>query len=98
MVGRLIRIRYGVVAMPPQLKRGQMIELEHTELQRLLQAAGMGDAPQGGRREPSASELSVEPGNDALQADDAADDVDGNGAGVEAEEESDEALDEVNGN
>jgi 23S rRNA pseudouridine2605 synthase len=45
MVSRLIRIRYGVIAMPPQLKRGQMQELEHGDLGRLLKAAGM---PQSG--------------------------------------------------
>src|SRR5437762_10328724 len=55
MVSRLIRIRYGIVAMPPQLKRGQMIELEHAELHRLLQAAGMGDAQPGGGRGAGAS-------------------------------------------
>src|SRR2546427_1402699 len=60
MVSRLIRIRYGVVAMPPQLKRGQMAELEQAELARLLDAAGMtGGAGNGGRgghtRPPSRS-------------------------------------------
>ena len=50
MVSRLIRIRYGVVAMPPQLKRGQHVELEHGELQRLLQAAGMANSGHGGGR------------------------------------------------
>ena len=49
-VSRLIRTRYGVVAMPPQLKRGQMAELEQAELARLLGAAGMtGGAGNGGR-------------------------------------------------
>ena len=99
MVSRLIRIRYGVVAMPPQLKRGQMIELEHAELHRLLDAAGMGNAQQGGGREASTSRLPGAPGHDPLHADDASDDVDGNGVNVALpEEESDEALDEVNGN
>jgi 23S rRNA pseudouridine2605 synthase len=41
MVSRLIRTRYGIIAMPPQLKRGQVQELEHADLERLLQAAGM---------------------------------------------------------
>jgi 23S rRNA pseudouridine2605 synthase len=40
-VSRLIRTRYGIVAMPPQLKRGQVQELEGADLDRLLQAAGM---------------------------------------------------------
>jgi 23S rRNA pseudouridine2605 synthase len=53
MVSRLIRIRYGVIAMPPQLKRGQMQELEHGDLGRLLKAAGMpqtGGSQGDGRR------------------------------------------------
>ena len=41
MVSRLIRTRYGVVNMPPQLKRGQMQELESEELDTLLKAVGM---------------------------------------------------------
>ena len=41
MVSRLIRTRYGVVSMPPQLKRGQTQELEPDELGRLLKAVGM---------------------------------------------------------
>ena len=41
MVSRLIRTRYGVVAMPPQLKRGQTAELNQDELNVLLNACGM---------------------------------------------------------
>ena len=41
MVSRLIRTRYGVVNMPPQLKRGQMQELQGEELDTLLKAVGM---------------------------------------------------------
>ena len=41
MVSRLIRTRYGVVNMPPQLKRVQMQELESEELDTLLKAVGM---------------------------------------------------------
>ena len=40
MVSRLIRTRYGVVNMPPQLKRGQMLE---------LQARGARHVAEGGR-------------------------------------------------
>ena len=40
-VSRLIRTRYGIVSMPPQLKRGQVQEFEGGDLDRLLQAAGM---------------------------------------------------------
>ncbi|MFI4952870.1 MAG: pseudouridine synthase [Burkholderiales bacterium] len=41
MVSRLIRTRYGVVSMPPQLKRGQTLELGPEELTTLMTAAGM---------------------------------------------------------
>ncbi len=41
MVSRLIRTRYGVVSMPPQLKRGQTLELGPDELNKLMTAAGM---------------------------------------------------------
>lgn len=49
MVSRLIRTRYGVVSMPPQLKRGQTLELGPEELGTLLAAAGMlGGDPRSG--------------------------------------------------
>lgn len=95
MVSRLIRTRYGVVAMPPQLKRGQTAELEHEELQRLLQAAGMGPGTAGGRdgntlRHGEASEESPRDAED--------DDIGNCVDAAAASEESDEAIDEVNGN
>lgn len=40
-VSRLIRTRYGPVALPPQLKRGQKHELDETEVKQLLRWAGM---------------------------------------------------------
>jgi len=48
-VSRLIRTRYGTVAMPPRVKRGQMQELTPEEVGVVLTAAGMrstGPAPQ----------------------------------------------------
>ena len=42
MVSRLTRTRYGVVGLPPQLKRGQTLELEQGDLAALLKAAGLG--------------------------------------------------------
>jgi len=90
MVSRLIRTRYGAIAMPPQLKRGQQVELEHDDLQRLLQTAGMGGAGRHGdaarRREsvPAASDQAEES------------DVNGNEALPEGVEE--EVEDEVDGN
>ncbi len=40
-VSRLIRIRYGPVELPPQLKRGQKHELDETEVKKLLRWTGM---------------------------------------------------------
>jgi 23S rRNA pseudouridine2605 synthase len=40
-VSRLIRIRYGPIELPPQLKRGQKQELDETEVKRLLRWTGM---------------------------------------------------------
>jgi 23S rRNA pseudouridine2605 synthase len=45
-VSRLLRVRYGRVAMPPQLKRGEVMELEPQEVSALLKSAGL--KPQGG--------------------------------------------------
>ena len=73
MVSRLIRTRYGVVNMPPQLKRGQIQELERDELDTLLKAVGM---PLGdGRDDPSAEDS--QPGNGG-DREAAQDEVDGN--------------------
>ncbi|HEX8010825.1 MAG TPA: pseudouridine synthase [Casimicrobiaceae bacterium] len=99
MVSRLIRTRYGVVAMPPQLKRGQTIELEGAELNRVLQAARMPNAGQGGAREGNAARASTESAPSSYAVSAAPDDIDGNGvSAASADEPSDEALDEVNGN
>jgi 23S rRNA pseudouridine2605 synthase len=99
MVSRLIRTRYGVVAMPPQLKRGQLVELEQGELYRLLQAAGMPPPGAGGGRDDTASRPTAQPGDaprDLPPSDDA-------GAGNSeypalSEGDSDEAIDDVDGN
>lgn len=40
-VSRLIRTRYGPVALPPQLKRGQKQELDEMQVRQLLQWAGI---------------------------------------------------------
>ncbi len=93
MVSRLIRTRYGVIAMPPQLKRGQHVELEQGELQRLLQAAGMGNAGQGGHRQGNAPRrpeaVSEEPNGNVADA---------SGNGNEMPLDDDEMEDEVDGN
>ncbi len=51
-VSRLLRVRYGRVAMPPQLKRGEVMELEPQEVGALLKSAGLkGQA--GGPQQPA---------------------------------------------
>ena len=44
-VSRLIRVRYGPVAMPPRLKRGMREELPEQEVSALMQWCGLGKAP-----------------------------------------------------
>jgi 23S rRNA pseudouridine2605 synthase len=53
-VSRLIRVRFGEVALPPQLKRGQMVTLPAAEVKRLL-AWLEKTAPQGLPRGPRAA-------------------------------------------
>ena len=101
MVSRLIRIRYGVVALPPQLKRGQTIELESAELQRVLHAAGMAGAGQGGLRDGANAPRAQQSGLGSDELPDGDEQADFLGHGPDAaslEEDSDEALDEVDGN
>ncbi|HEX6138388.1 MAG TPA: pseudouridine synthase, partial [Casimicrobiaceae bacterium] len=45
MVSRLIRTRYGALAMPTHLKRGNLAELEGAEVEALMSAAGLRAAP-----------------------------------------------------
>jgi 23S rRNA pseudouridine2605 synthase len=98
-VSRLIRTRYGVIAMPPQLKRGQMAELEQGELTRLLQAAAMTSAAANGGREGNASGRPAQSGQGAQNTPrQESDDDDNQPLAAEVEVESDEALDEVDGN
>ncbi|MGZ8396971.1 MAG: pseudouridine synthase [Rhodoplanes sp.] len=52
MVSRLIRTRYGSVAMPARLKRGQTLELEPHEVNAVLAAAGMKPAASGRPGQP----------------------------------------------
>jgi 23S rRNA pseudouridine2605 synthase len=97
-VSRLIRTRYGVVAMPPQLKRGQMAELEQAELARLLEAAAMTGAAGNGGREGNASGRPAQSGQGAQNTPRQESDDDNQPLAAEVEVESDEALDEVDGN
>ena len=55
-VSRLIRTRYGTLAMPSVMKRGDTLELEAPEVAAVMDAAGLksGGAPQGGRPQHAA--------------------------------------------
>ena len=48
VVSRLMRVRYGPVALPPNLKRGQVLELAEAEVKRLLAGFDM-ENPEGDR-------------------------------------------------
>jgi 23S rRNA pseudouridine2605 synthase len=39
-VSRLMRVRFGIVSLPPRLKRGNWIELKEAEISELLEWAG----------------------------------------------------------
>ena len=91
MVSRLIRTRYGAIAMPPQLKRGQQVELEHDDLQRLLQAAGMGNAGRHG--DPARRRETLPASSDDYPAE-----ADANGNEALPEDTEEELEDEVDGN
>ena len=49
MVGRLIRVRFGIVQLPPRLRRGQFVALEAADVKRVMEWAGM--PPQAARQE-----------------------------------------------
>ena len=52
-VSRLMRVRYGPFILPPNLKRGQVLELGEAEIQKLLADFGMEDAsPERPARKP----------------------------------------------
>jgi 23S rRNA pseudouridine2605 synthase len=106
MVSRLTRTRYGIVALPPQLKRGQTVELERAALDALLKAAGLtsdGRSADGaGPDDPQASSDRDDNQPMHAAADDEAheyaqDEVDGN-RGTYGIPEPIEILDEVDGN
>jgi 23S rRNA pseudouridine2605 synthase len=50
-VSRLIRIRYGAVMLPRGLRRGAWMELDHRDIDRLTQAAGMDRAHESAVRD-----------------------------------------------
>jgi 23S rRNA pseudouridine2605 synthase len=90
MVSRLIRTRYGVVPMPPELKRGQTQELEREALDQLLKAAGMQPGARGTRSGEAGSR------DQPSESRHAPPEIDGNRN--EHVPDSDEEIDEVDGN
>jgi len=46
-VSRLMRVRFGPLALPPRLKRGQTVELPPQEVRELLTSLGLGRPPAG---------------------------------------------------
>jgi 23S rRNA pseudouridine2605 synthase len=106
MVSRLTRTRYGIVSLPPQLKRGQTVELDRSALDAILKAAGLnadgrsnerpvqGDAPgasDGDDGQPMRADIDDDPHEMAH------DEVDGN-RGTYGIQDPADVLDEVDGN
>jgi 23S rRNA pseudouridine2605 synthase len=91
MVSRLIRTRYGVVNMPPQLKRGQMLEVQGEELDTLLKAVGM---PFGEARDDPSEETHRNNGGERDASQDG--EVDGNRGTYGPDAEA--PISEVDGN
>jgi 23S rRNA pseudouridine2605 synthase len=56
MVSRLMRVRFGPVALPPRLKRGQMLMLDDRQVRELLVWAGLPVPPQLPQRKMSERE------------------------------------------
>lgn len=56
-VSRLMRVRFGIVNLPPRLKRGMQAELGEGEVRQVLEWAGLGAAhtPQGKGEKPAAA-------------------------------------------
>ncbi len=50
MVSRLMRVRYGIINLPPRLKRGEMLELETKQVKQVVEWAGIA-APSAQREE-----------------------------------------------
>jgi 23S rRNA pseudouridine2605 synthase len=58
MVSRLIRVRFGPIAMPPRLKRGMKEELTDEEINALMRWCGIG---KGGASKPAHPPEDAEP-------------------------------------
>ncbi len=59
-VSRLMRVRFGMVSLPPRLKRGMLAELDEGEIRQMLEWAGMPMVvPRGGAHDASSSDRSA---------------------------------------
>lgn len=58
-VSRLMRVRFGIVALPPRLKRGTWIELKEAEISQLLEWAGSAPAAQPEELKPATARPSA---------------------------------------
>lgn len=52
-VSRLMRVRFGIIHLPPRLMRGKTAELEEAEVRAVLQWAGLQTAPEHTRENPA---------------------------------------------
>jgi len=52
-VSRLMRVRFGVIGLPPRLKRGMAAELDEGEVVRVLDWAGLADSRELPREQPA---------------------------------------------
>jgi 23S rRNA pseudouridine2605 synthase len=106
MVSRLTRTRYGIVSLPPQLKRGQTAELDRSALDALLKAAGLNADGRSNERPAPGEAQGTSDADDGqpvhANIDDEAhelahEEVDGN-RGTYGIQEPTDILDEVDGN
>ncbi len=63
MVSRLMRVRYGPVELPSFLKRGMVRDLAEADVLKLMEFAGMNEAPPAAEGEDEEDEDDFSPGN-----------------------------------
>ncbi len=63
MVSRLMRVRFGPVALPGHIKRGMMRDMEEEQVQELLGFAGMNEPPPPAEGEPEVDDALENIGN-----------------------------------
>ena len=84
-VSRLIRVRYGIVNMPPRLRRGQLLELKATQVTQVLAWAGVTAASAADSRRAARAEGAARSIRSTIEARPRAANA---GAGIEAEARS----------